>query len=59
MTDEEVQILWDPMTKTVLVVKGDQIVPVPGTFTNRVEAIEAGLAMGRNLGWIANGENTF
>ena len=53
MADEEVQILWDPITKTVLVIKGDEMASVPGVFESQGQAMEAGLALCRKLGWIA------
>jgi hypothetical protein len=53
VSDNDIQILWDPVTKTALVVKGDQTATVPGTHVDWRRAAEAGLTLCRKLGWIA------
>lgn len=57
MGHEEVQILWDPMTKEALVVYGKKTARVPGKLKSRGAAIEAGLALCRELGWISESDN--
>jgi hypothetical protein len=49
--NEGTQIIWDAVTKEVLVIFGAEVVWLPGRFSSRAEAFAAVEDYSRKLGW--------
>jgi len=50
------QVIWDVVTRTVVVIFRGEVTMPPERFTSRWEAIAAGEQVCRNLGWETDDE---